>query len=340
MDIVTLTQTLWPKGNGPECPQVYALLDGARDDAIAPAIWMSNLPHACLFAGALSRPLQLAAPYLVQLAPDSRFFSTLVNKGWGQAWGVFVVAQPDVTLKELRKHFRTLLRVQDEQGRILAFRFYDPRVLRLFMPTCEPSETLQVLGPVKAMACESAQGDALLEFKSARASLTKPLHRSHPNIGGREMTALATLNDSDPSEVHGPSGRATAPRIGAISSKPHMPIQIHREQMAAFDAAREAGFRRALRAQTLLICNETAIYFSAEELDCFLQNAMLDAIRCGLRLEADTAKFTAIVQRNFWNYPEDPLSPMAFDVVLGYATSPEARMNRFAEWAEEQSLWK
>lgn len=32
MDIDTF---LWPKGNGPDCPQVYALLD-ARDEAIAP----------------------------------------------------------------------------------------------------------------------------------------------------------------------------------------------------------------------------------------------------------------------------------------------------------------
>jgi hypothetical protein len=177
MDAATLTQALWPTGNGPDCPQVYALLDGARDDAIAPAIWLSNLPYTCLYAGTLSRALSLAAPYLVQLAPESQFFNTLVNEGWGQAWGIFVVAQPDVTLKALRKHFRTLLRVQDEQGRILVFRFYDPRVLRVYMPTCDPFETMQVLGPVHVLACESAHCDALLQFKLARASLGSEWHR-------------------------------------------------------------------------------------------------------------------------------------------------------------------
>jgi hypothetical protein len=168
MDIATLTQALWPKGNEPDCPQVYALLDGARNDAIAPAVWLSNLPYACLYAGELSRPLQLAAPYLVQLAPESHFFSTLVSEGWGQSWGIFVVAKPDVTLKALRRHFRTLLRVQDEQGQgqVLVFRFYDPRVLRVFMPTCDPSESLQMLGPVDGFACESTEGDALVEFRS------------------------------------------------------------------------------------------------------------------------------------------------------------------------------
>ena len=168
MDIATLTQALWPNGNGPECPQVYALLDGARNDALAPAIWLSNLPYTCLYAGTLSRSLSLAAPYLVQLAPESRFFHMLVHRGCGNAWGIFVVAKPDVTLKVLRKHFRTLLRVQDEQGRILAFRFYDPRVLRVYVPTCGPSETLQIFGPVDALACESALSDELLEFRKLR----------------------------------------------------------------------------------------------------------------------------------------------------------------------------
>lgn len=167
MDVATLTQALWPRGNGSDCPQVYALLDGARDDALAPAIWLSNLPYTCLYAGTLSRSLSLAAPYLVQLAPESRFFNTLVNEGWGQAWGIFAVAQPDVTLRVLRKHFRTLLRVQDVQGKIFAFRFYDPRVLRAYLPTCTRSETLKVLGPVRALICESSCGEELLEFKLA-----------------------------------------------------------------------------------------------------------------------------------------------------------------------------
>jgi len=173
IDVQTVTQWLWPQGHDPGVPQVYALLDGARDDAIAPAIWGSNLPHECLYAGSLSPSLKLAAPYLVHLAPESRFFSKLVSEGWGRAWGIFAVAQPGATLKVLRKHFRSLLRVQDEHKRVLMFRFYDPRVLRVYMPTCEPSETVQVLGPAQVLACESSSGEALLEFKSARASLRR-----------------------------------------------------------------------------------------------------------------------------------------------------------------------
>lgn len=167
MHIDALTHSLWPEGNAPSSPQAYALLDGARDERIAPLVWRSNLPYTCLYAGTLSPALQSAAPYLVQLAPESRFFHTLVESGWGQAWGVFAVAQADVTLPLLRKHFRTLLRVQDEQGRVLAFRFYDPRVLRLYLPTCEPAEAVQFFGPVSALICESDQPDGLFKFGRA-----------------------------------------------------------------------------------------------------------------------------------------------------------------------------
>lgn len=187
MNPATLVRALWPRGNGPKCPQVYVLLDGARDDAIAPAIWLSNLPYACLYAGALSKSLSLAAPYLVQLAPESQFFNKLVTEGWGLAWGIFAVAQPDVTLRVLRKHFRTLLRVQDEEGRTLAFRFYDPRVLRVYMQICEDSEALRMFGPVEALACESIKCDELIEFKPVRK-------RSH--LSNRQNGHILTIRSA------------------------------------------------------------------------------------------------------------------------------------------------
>jgi hypothetical protein len=167
MDSETLAGLLWSTANDGEAPRVLGLLDGARDETIVPAIWESGLRFQCLYSGSLSRSLQLAAPYLVQLAPDSRFFRMLVAEGWGRAWCSFVVARVDVTFKTLRDHFRTLLRVRDKHNQILVFRFYDPRVLRLYMRTCEPLETAQMLGPTQALACESGDGDALIEFKSA-----------------------------------------------------------------------------------------------------------------------------------------------------------------------------
>jgi hypothetical protein len=162
MAMAALTRTLWPKGNGPECPQVYALLDGARDDAVAKMVRISGLPYACLYAGNLSPALQAAAPYLVQVAPESRMFKAFFESGWGRSWGYFVIAEADVTLQALRKHFRSLLRVSDEQGKFLVFRYYDPRVLRVYLPTCTPSERREFFGPALRLVVESDQASAEL----------------------------------------------------------------------------------------------------------------------------------------------------------------------------------
>jgi hypothetical protein len=161
-----LAAQLWPQGSGPDCPQAYALLDGARDPQIAPMVRASGMPFECLYAGALTLALAAAAPYLVQLTPEARFFKDLVAKAWGNAWGMFTVAGPDVTLQAMRKHFRTLLRVKDEQGQILVFRFYDPRVLRVYLPTCTKMELAQVFGPVDTILVEAEGAANALQFNA------------------------------------------------------------------------------------------------------------------------------------------------------------------------------
>lgn len=158
----TLDQHLWPLGAGPSAPQAYALLDAARDEAIAPLTWHSPLPSTCLYAGTLSPALQRAAPYLVQLSPRAALTDTLLRH-WGDAWGVWMVAPADVTLQALRRHWRQWTRVEAPDGSRLVFRFYDPRVLRVFLPTCTPAETERFFGPVQRLYVESeAPGQAIV----------------------------------------------------------------------------------------------------------------------------------------------------------------------------------
>lgn len=165
MDAPILAKALWSAGSGPNCPQAYALLDGARDDLIVPAMRLSNLPTTCLYAGSLSRSLETAAPHLVQLAPESRFFAQLAATGWGKAWGIFIVARPDVTLKALRRHFRSLLIARGPAGERWMFRYYDPRVLRDYLPTCDDASKFRFMGPINSLFCESdADADDIVPF--------------------------------------------------------------------------------------------------------------------------------------------------------------------------------
>ncbi len=148
----------------PEVP-TWAVLDGARVKELVRELDTHRVEAECLFAGELHPSEQRVAPYLVRLHEESEFTRWLLEQGWGRSWGIFVRASGD--LKSVRRHFRTLLRVKGPDGRVLYFRFYDPRVLRLYLPTCTAEEFALVFGPARSFVMEGEDGGALLDFSRA-----------------------------------------------------------------------------------------------------------------------------------------------------------------------------
>jgi hypothetical protein len=138
---------------------VVAVLDGARDERIYRAVYDSRLPYECLFAGDIPYELAQAAPYLVHLDPGAAFTRWLIEEGWGKSFGIFAWTRADT--ETLRRHFRRLLQIKDEDGRRLFFRYYDPRVLRLYLPTCTAAELHEVLGPLRRLLAEGPEGQVM-----------------------------------------------------------------------------------------------------------------------------------------------------------------------------------
>jgi uncharacterized protein DUF4123 len=138
-----ILNALWPLGQSARVG-VFAIFDGARDDRIFGAIDGTHLLGDCLYSGDLSWQMQMTAPYLVQLEREDRFTRYLIANGWGASWGTFL--RTETGIKQLRRHLRQFLRVRDETGRRLIFRYYDPRVLRTYLPTCARLEEFRFLG--------------------------------------------------------------------------------------------------------------------------------------------------------------------------------------------------
>jgi Domain of unknown function (DUF4123) len=148
---------------------LFALLDATRDPlSILGMLRGSGEEYQNLYEGIRGKMLEAYAPYLVRLPGDSRLLETLVAQGWAKHWGIFIVSAAD--FKDLRKHFRTFLMVKGPEGKQLYFRYYDPRVLRVYLPTCNAAETDFVFGPVAAYLCEGDTPDALLVFQPGRDS--------------------------------------------------------------------------------------------------------------------------------------------------------------------------
>jgi hypothetical protein len=163
--------------------QVCAVLDGASVPDLPAALLQHDPRHVCLYRGELAPDLAECAPYLVRLEPDAAFTSWILEDGWGEHWGIFALAPQSVPFRELRKHFRTFLMVYDADGQPLYFRFYDPRVLQAYLPTCSEEDARTIFGPVSAYLVETDQGKAALRFAAGSAppaAETFPFERTSP----------------------------------------------------------------------------------------------------------------------------------------------------------------
>jgi hypothetical protein len=164
-------QALWPAaaGGGGGAGSVWAVLDCAREPAVYGALIESRLEFRSLYSGAVPRDLEMNAPQLVELLPGHRLTERLLGAAWGRAWGIFLRIDDAANL---RHHLRKFLKVRDEQGRRLLFRYYDPRVLRTYLPTCTPEELAQVFGPIHSFVMEDGEG-ACIEFSRVAGQLRR-----------------------------------------------------------------------------------------------------------------------------------------------------------------------
>ena len=175
-----ILQALWPQGEKSKL-SVWAILDCARDPKIYLALLESRLEFRCLYSGTLPRALEMAAPQLVELSPANRLTRLWLDDGWGQSWGVFLKIQDAANL---RHHLRKFLKVQVENDRWLVFRYYDPRVLRAFLPLAEPQQLQDLFGPIDTWLAEDGAA-GIVEFRHGkRTGLTARLVPTNISVTG------------------------------------------------------------------------------------------------------------------------------------------------------------
>ena len=155
--------------------RVWAVLDGARDKRVYSAVVGCYTDNCCLYSGDLPSELKLAAPYLVSLDPEDRTTRYILRHAWGNSWGIFF--RSTASMETLRLHLKSLLIVKDHTGRRLLFRYYDPRVLRVYLPTCWPNELETVFGPVKAYMVEGGESGTVIQYRLRDAGLAEKMVR-------------------------------------------------------------------------------------------------------------------------------------------------------------------
>lgn len=146
----------------------YAIIDGASCEDLLDKLDEHQPEHVCLYAGELEPDLEECAPYLIRLDLASDFTRWIFDEGWGKHWGIFATSPAD--LRTLRKHFRTFLLVKSPEGKTLYFRYYDPRVFPVYLPTTNAAERKTIFGPVLDYLCENDSESGIV-FRCSVGSL-------------------------------------------------------------------------------------------------------------------------------------------------------------------------
>jgi hypothetical protein len=129
--------------------RLYAVIDATDTPAVvARAREAGDDQAVSLYRGRAEEEWYAIAPYLFRVDPP--ILEWIAAELWSKPWGIFALA--DVSLDDLRLHFRRFLTVEAPNGESWYFRFYDPRVLPKFLATCTEGELTEFLGPVRAFA--------------------------------------------------------------------------------------------------------------------------------------------------------------------------------------------
>ena len=250
-----LEEDLWPRGFRRD---VWMVVDAARDQRIYGMLLESRLEFSCLYSGLIPPALETLAPYLVQLEHEDRRCRKLLEHAWGRNWGIFLKC--DTRLEKLRKHLRGFLTVRDPAGAKLLFRYYDPRVLRVYLPTCSSDDLRAVFGPIERFWAEGETGDTICEFALAGNKLAK------------DEFSLKT-------SATRPMISQPAPSVSFAPARPRSGLMAMRiEQMAAFSQAEIHKFERWM--------TEHLAKFFPREVKALGEINLLETIRYGIRQAA------------------------------------------------------
>ena len=161
-----VSRALWA-----EQKPLFAILDAARDPLVLARLLDHQGERQSLYEGPKGDSLAAVAPYLAAFPAEFSSLRTLIHDGWAKSWGVFLTS--DQPFQEVRKHLRHFLMVEIAGQKPVYFRFYDPRVLRPFLPSCSPGELAQFFGPIDAFLMESEDAGFLVRFSLVDGTLRR-----------------------------------------------------------------------------------------------------------------------------------------------------------------------
>jgi hypothetical protein len=99
-----------------------------------------------LYVGMEEEAIADVGPFLIDIYKNIDAQNWIIDNTDTSISGIFL--KTNAEYDDILDHLQSLILVEDEEGNEMYFRFYDPRVLIKFLPTCNASQLKQFFGPV------------------------------------------------------------------------------------------------------------------------------------------------------------------------------------------------
>jgi|GEM_PF-2087773 len=158
---------------------VFAIVDACVDHELVRRKAYNEMGASraiSLFHGTYMESYDAAAPYLFHV--DREVLEWISANLDESRWGIFVMTKDK--RETLIPHLQRFLMVALPDGRKGYFRYYDPRILRAYLPTCEPGELRSFFEAVRGFATMDETGNIVFELSDAPVS-QYPQFQAHPS---------------------------------------------------------------------------------------------------------------------------------------------------------------
>jgi len=268
---------------------LYALLD-AYDAPTVPAKVqeLGTESAVCLFVGNAEKKYWELAPYLIQI--DASTLEWMRQSVWGSACGVFLLSKSG--LETLRTHLRRFLMVQLPDGERWFFRYYDPRILKVYLQNCRTDELEIFFGPVRSFGIVDAEADQILLL--------------HTSIEGRPITQSSSSSDSL--------------------------WRIRPEQYQALDAAVHQDLEERMMQHVRKLFPQRCSSLGEDQVRQLVRHGSAKAAGYQLSREADLCRFVELAFAFGRDFDRDPRYPWASEVLRDASIAePAARLAKVYE---------
>lgn len=154
--------------------QLFGIVDSARNEEVFRYLVTGDVQYKSLFEGTMDVQSYGVSGFLVECKKESALYQWMVGEAWGDSCSIFFTSK--ASFDELFKHFQQFNRVYLEDDEVVLFRYYDPRVLRVYLPTCNPDEVEVFFGEVESFFTEGEEASEIWEFRKAEQNREDPIN--------------------------------------------------------------------------------------------------------------------------------------------------------------------